>query len=173
MCLCLEFIWAFFTILPFITFSPCLGPTHSLHYFRLPLPANTNKSCFPPFSHLFDFNALFSSFLHSFHFKVILFACSPPPSLFSLSCDIPATNFTLKLRCIPYCEVSFKAPGAFLLLTQFASRFFLSLCELKCWLCVAHWMESDSNTVRVNISFHCLTNRNKSFPPVVLVSRVT
>lgn len=117
------------------------------------------------------FNALFSSSLRCFHFKVVLFACSPLAAPSPLSGDILATNFALKLRCIPYREESFKALGAVLLLTQFSRCFFLSPCELKCWLRVADRLErAVSLSGRAS---HCLTKQEQVLFPVVLVSCVT
>ena len=64
--------------------------------------------------------------------RLFCFVCYLTPLLFSLSSEISTSNFTLKLRCVPYCVASIKAPEDFLHFTQFMSRFFfLSPCELK------------------------------------------
>lgn len=130
----------------------------SLRVSSLPVICLILMPCFLPFSAAFISRSFCLPVLHSQRL---------PP----LSGDILATNFALKLRCIPYREESFKALGAVLLLTQFSRCFFLSLCELKCCLRVADRLErAVSLSGRAS---RCLTKQEQVIFPVALVSCVT
>lgn len=177
--LCLDFIWQWKRTHAFAPYyslllSPCLvfSPSHSVYYFLLPLPPNTNKLCFPqchlsPSLPIVICLILMSCFvlMPSFSSPLLLFLssrsfCLSPILRHSFSLYLVIFRLPISLSNWDVYPIMRYLSKLWRILSSSHSLWAVSLLFISVRIEILLWLNGWSvtpNAVRRSSSFHCWT----------------